>query len=532
MKYPKLLPEFSMYEAARANVAERNVRIAVSFYGKKYTFERIFRYIDLLADNLAAEFSLKKGDTVTLCAPNSPQALIAFYAANKLGVKVNLVHPYIPPEKLSESMERTGSKLLFVYDLYKGDADAFDVPVLVSNCGAFMSGAAKIYYRLTNKRTMRGGLCFEKYLKDRKAPAKTAERFGTDEPAVYLASGGTTGEPKIIAHNNYVFNNLCSKAEEFLSEPLENYTALYNVLPIFHGFGLCINMHMCMMIRATNIMCIKFNAKMSAKQIIGQKANILTGVPTMFLKLLGEKSFTEADLSNLKDVYVGGDSVPDSLVREFNAALEKGGSKARMYIGYGLTETVTVCLVNTLRHHCPSSIGYPLSNTDVRIYKDGERLPAGEVGEIYLETDQFMLGYLGEDHAPFAEIDGRKWLKTGDYGWLNEDGFLFFKQPFKHLLKVSGVPVYPSEIEDAVLSVKGVKKACAVGMDDPVRGQVVKLYVEPDAGAEESALSAEIERVCREKLIAYAVPKKIVFRGRLPVNLIGKIDRKQLEEEQ
>ena len=160
MKYPKLLPEFSMYEAARANVAERNVRIAVSFYGKKYTFERIFRYIDLLADNLAAEFALKKGDTVTLCAPNSPQALIAFYAANKLGVKVNLVHPYIPPEKLSESMERTGSKLLFVYDLYKGDADAFDVPVLVSNCGAFMSGAAKIYYRLTNKRTMRGGLCF------------------------------------------------------------------------------------------------------------------------------------------------------------------------------------------------------------------------------------------------------------------------------------------------------------------------------------------------------------------------------------
>ena len=251
----------------------------------------------------------------------------------------------------------------------------------------------------------------------------------------------------------------------------------------------------------------------------------------MFLKLLGEKAFTEADLSNLKDVYVGGDSVPDSLVREFNAALEKGGSKARMYIGYGLTETVTVCLVNTLRHHCPSSIGYPLSNTDVRIYKDGERLPAGEVGEIYLETDQFMLGYLGEDHAPFAEIDGRKWLKTGDYGWLNEDGFLFFKQRIKNMLKVSGVPVYPSEIEDAVLSVKGVKKACAVGMDDPVRGQVVKLYVEPDAGAEESALSAEIERVCREKLIAYAVPKKIVFRGRLPVNLIGKIDRKQLEEE-
>ncbi len=531
MKYEKLLPELSMYEAARANVAGRKVNVAVSFYGKKYSFEEVFRLIDLLADNLAAEFSLKKGDTITLCAPNSPQALLAFYAANKLGVKVNLVHPYIPPEKLAESIERTGSRLLFVYDLYKGDASFFNVPVLVSNCGYFMGGAARIYYRLTNKRTMKGGLVFEKYLKDKGAPRTSPVRFGMEEPAVYLASGGTTGEPKIIAHNNFVFNNLCGKADEFLSEPLERYTALYNVLPIFHGFGLCINMHMCMMMRATNIMCIKFNARMSAKQIIREKANILTGVPTMFLKLLGEKTFTEGDLSNLKDVYVGGDSVPDSLVREFNAALSAGGSTAKMYIGYGLTETVTVCLVNTLRHNCPSSIGYPLSNTEVRIYKDGARLPAGEVGEIYLHTDQFMLGYLGEEHAPFAEEDGKKWLKTGDYGWLNEDGFLFFKQRIKNMIKVSGVPVYPSEIEEAVLAVPGVKKACAVGKDDAVRGQVVKLFVEIDESADEHALSAEIQKICREKLIAYAVPRQIVFRGKLPVNLIGKIDRKKLEEE-
>ena len=167
----------------------------------------------------------------------------------------------------------------------------------------------------------------------------------------------------------------------------------------------------------------------------------------------------------------------------------------------------------------------------VRIYKEGALLPPGEVGEIYLDTDQFMLGYLGESEAPFAEIDGRKWLKTGDYGWLNEDGFLFFKQRIKNMIKVSGVPVYPSEIEEAVLTVAGVKKVCAVGMSDPVRGQAVKLFVEPQAGQSESALAAEIERVCRKKLIAYAVPKKIVFKEKLPVNLIGKIDRKVLEEE-
>ncbi len=527
----KTIPaDTSMYDALLLNVSGSTVRTAISFYGKKYSFDDVFAAIDTLADNLAAEYSIGKGDTVTLCMPNSPAALYCFYAANKLGARVNLVHPFLPPEKLKESARQTGSKLILVYDLYKcGQAD-FGIPALVSDSSSYMGLVPRIYYKMTNERTAFGEP-FEPLLKKRGNPRLPAAKWKDGEPAVYLASGGTTGEPKIIAHDNSVFNRLCAKAEEFLSEPIGNYRALYNVLPIFHGFGLCINMHMCTLMRRTNIMCIKFSPKMSARQIVKGKANILTGVPTMFLKLLGEKAFTGADLSNIKDVYVGGDSVPQQLIDDFNEALEKGGSSARMYVGYGLTETVTVCLVNTLAHHRENSIGYPLSGTRVRIVKDGKDLPAGEVGEIWLHTDQFMLGYLHGNGSPFEEEGGVRWLKTGDYGWLDEDGYLYFKQRIKNMIKVSGVPVYPSEIEDAVLSVKGVKKACAVGMDDPVRGQVVKLYVEPDAGAEESALSAEIERVCREKLIAYAVPKKIVFRGRLPVNLIGKIDRKQLEEE-
>ena len=311
---------------------------------------------------------------------------------------------------------------------------------------------------------------------------------------------------------------------------MENYRALYNVLPIFHGFGLCINMHMCMMMRRTNIMCIKFQPAMSAKQIVKEKANILTGVPTMFLKLLGEKAFTEADLSNIKDVYAGGDSVPQPLIDDFNAALKKGGSSARMNVGYGLTETVTVCMVNTRAHNRENSIGYPLSNTYVKIMKDGKEVPCGEVGEIYLLCDQFMLGYLHEEYSPFEMIDGEKWLKTGDYGYVDQDGFLYFKQRIKNMIKVSGVPVYPSEIEEAAIQAKGVAKVCAVGVADKVKGQVVRLFVECAEETDETACREEIMDICRRKLIAYAVPKEIVFEKKLPVSLIGKIDRKKLEE--
>ena len=525
----ELSPACSMYQAIGENISDSTVRVAVSFYGKKYTFRAVCRMIDVLADNFAAEFGIGKGDTVTLCVPNSPAALVAFYAANKLGAAVNLVHPFIPPEKLCESVRRTDSKLLLVYDLYKSGGYVFPVPTLVSDSAKYMGRGARLYYRLTQKPAARGYIPFERYLRPRGNPRAAAADFAQDEPAVYLASGGTTGEPKIIAHNNRVFNLLCSKAEQFLSEPIGTYTALYNVLPIFHGFGLCINMHMCMLMRRTNIMCIKFDARRCAKQIVRERANILTGVPTMFLKLLGEKAFTRADLSQIKDVYVGGDSVPAALVAQFNAALERGGSRARMYVGYGLTETVTVCLVNTRAHHRADSIGYPLSGTQVRICRDGVFLPAGEVGEIYLGSDQFMLGYLHEDSVPFDEIDGVRWLKTGDYGWLDEDGFLYFKQRIKNMIKVSGVPVYPSEIESVALQAQGVRKACAVGVGDPVKGQTVRLFVECAPDTDRIACERELYELCRRKLIAYAVPKEIVFRDRLPVNLIGKTDRKALE---
>ena len=519
-----------MYEAVKMNISGSKIEPAIAFYGKNYTFAEVFARIDTLADNLAAEFSLGKGDAVTLCVPNSPAAVFAFYAANKLGAAVNLVHPFLPPEKLKESAEKSHSKLIVVYDLYPASGFEFGMPVLVSDSAFYMGAAAKLYYRFTQKRRAKG-IPLEKYLKNRGNPPATAAQFGAFEPAVYLASGGTAGEPKTIAHRNAVCNNLCAKAQEFLGEPLENYTALYNVLPIFHGYGLCINMHMCMIMRRTNVMCIKFDAKRSARAIVRSRANILTGVPTMYLKLLGEEAFTRGDLSNLKDIWVGGDSVSPQLLSEFNAVLQRQGASARIFAGYGLTETAGVCVVNTRSNNRGGSGGRPLTGTEIGIYKDGVRQGAGQVGEIYLHSEQFMLGYLGEERDPFVEADGKKWLVTGDCGYVDKDGFLFFKQRLKNVLKVSGVPVYPSEIEEAAGQAKGVAKCCAVGVPDSVKGQIVRLYVEPEPGADRAACEREIMEICRRRLIGYAVPRQIVFRDKLAVSIIGKIDRKKLEEE-
>ena len=203
-----------------------------------------------------------------------------------------------------------------------------------------------------------------------------------------------------------------------------------------------------------------------------------------------------------------------------------------MMVGYGLTETAGVCVVNTRKKEKEGSVGYPLPGTAVGIYKDGRALPAGEVGEIYLDTEQCMLGYLGGGE-PFVQADGRRWIATGDCGYVDEEGFLYFKQRIKNMIKVSGVPVYPSEVEEAALRVPGAAKACAVGIPDAVRGQAVRLYVEaaPKGAPSEEALRAAVLEQCRRLLLPYAVPRQIVVRARLPVNRIGKIDRLALERE-
>ena len=168
----------------------------------------------------------------------------------------------------------------------------------------------------------------------------------------------------------------------------------------------------------------------------------------MYLKLLGRKG-VHAGGSFQPQRHLGGRGTACRRARWTNSTpfLERQGASARIRTGYGLTETAGVCVVNTRAKHRDGSVGYPLPGTVIGIYKDGRALPAGEVGEIWLDTEQRMLGYLGEESSPFTEADGRLWLRTGDYGYVDGDGFLYFKQRIKNMIKVSGVPVYPSEVE-------------------------------------------------------------------------------------
>lgn len=514
----------TLYESFEACAKNNLQKTAMVFYGSRIKFGELLEYVNRAASGLKDH--IKKDDIVTLCVPNSPSAAIALYAINKLGAIANLVHPFIKKDSLVECMNKVGSKLLITYDQFDGKND-MGCEILISDSGYFMNGISKAYYKTAYRRRI------GKYDKRKKFEnlLEFPELETTEHPtkaSVFLPSGGSTGEPKVIMHSDESFNRLCGYTDFFLSEPIQNYKAMYSVLPIFHGFGLCMNMHICMINAVTNVMTLKFNAKSMAKAIKKEEVNILTGVPAMYNKLLACKQFQNADLSSIKDCFVGGDYAPEELVDNFNAALKRGGSKGKLYVGYGLAETIAVCAVTTSKHDRRGSAGYPLPDTELCVTDGEKKLAPGEVGELCVRSPIMMLGYYDSDESPIRKLEGEDWLFTGDVCYIDADGYLYFKQRKKNMIKVSGVPIFPSEIEGVVSKIDGVVLAAAIGVPDAKKGEVVKLFVQKADNVDEKTLLKRIETECNEKLIVYAIPKQIEF-CKIPLNLIGKVDRKQLK---
>lgn len=524
--------EHTLYSIVQKTALERPTEYCISFYERNITYREFLQYVDTFAHYLRG-IGIGAGDCVTVCIPNSPSAAICLYAINKIGAISHLVHPYSPKRQIVEDLRKTNSKLVIGYDVYTvkhGSINDIGVPVLISNTSHFMPFAAKAVFRLSNTCIRYGSFdILEKHFYGQYQDFDYY-RFAKDEAAVYLPSGGTTNVPKIIKHSCYALNKLVEHAQYYLSEDIPYYKATYSVLPIFHAYGLCMNLHICMVHGVLNVMSVKFDAKRMSKAIEKYKVAYLAGVPAMYIKLINSKRFNRANLSSLRECFVGGDSVSNGVIQQFGSILSKSGSKGGLLCGYGMTETSSVVSVNRIKHNKVDSIGYPLPFVSCIIAKDGVKLPAGEVGEILVNTQSIMLGYLENGEYPFVEIDGATYLATGDCGYMDKDGFLYFKQRIKNILKINGVPVYPSEIETVVDSIQGVVCSCAIGIADALRGSVVKLIVEVAEGVDRARLETTIRQQLKKKVIIYASPRKIVFVDNLPRNQIGKVDRKLIEE--
>ena len=544
-------PHKTMYEMIASAAKRKPDHVAYIFMGKKTTYPEFMKRIDAAAKGLY-KMGIRKGDKVTICMANTPQALDCFYALNRIGAIPNMIHPLSAAQEIAFYLNFSKSKAILTLDQFYEKVASIQpqlenpTKILIAKVADELPIPLNVLYPMTKaaravKKLPKTGctLWYDMVRagKNVKLPP-ISNRY--DECGAILYSGGTTGTTKGIMLSNLNFNALGLQtiaASGFTMDEISDMKML-SVMPVFHGFGLGIGIHTALIAGGTCILIPQFNVKIYAETLVKQKPNLIPGVPTLFEALLRAENLEGADLSFLKGIFSGGDSLSPELKRKVDAFLKDHGCTEQIREGYGTTECVTASCLTPKDYARQGSIGVPFPDTFYKIVEPGttNEVEANTEGEICISGPTVMLGYMDNPEETKQTLrrhyDGRIWLHTGDLGHMDQDGFVYFRQRIKRMIITSGYNVYPSQLENIIDGHEKVLLSCVIGVKDPYRVQKVKAYVVPMPGVEPTEeLKKEILDYCSGRIAKYAMPREIEFRTELPKTLVGKVAYRVLEEE-
>ena len=524
--------------------------IAYDFMGGKVKYKDFISKVDKCARALAG-IGVKPGESVTICMPNAPQAVIMFYAVNKIGAIANMVHPLSSEKEIEFCLKESSSVVCLTLDQFYGKFENIRENVhlrnlILTSVKDVLSPIKRKGYYLVEGRKIKKVpanaeiIWWEKFLLDGKkyhGPFHVVRK--AEDPAVILYSGGTTGTQKGILLSNLNFNALAQQivATNPMYRPGDKMLA---VMPIFHGFGLGVCIHSMLANGGRCLLIPRFNPESYAKLLKKHRPNFIAGVPTLYEALLRIKSLDRVDLSCLKGVFSGGDSLSIELKKRFDKFLKDHNASIPVREGYGTTECVTASCLTPVNRYKEGSIGLPFPDTFYKIVKPGteEEVPYGEEGEICLSGPTVMIEYINNPEETANTLrrhkDGLKWIHTGDLGMMDEEGFVYFRQRIKRMIITSGYNVYPSRIENILDAHELVHMSCVIGVPDPYKMQKVVAFVvlRPEARVSNEEATQILMEYLKKHVAKYALPASIEFRESLPKTLVGKVAYRILEEEE
>ena len=546
-------PKKTVYEMVRAAADKYPKNVAYEFMGKKTTFAEFMERIDRTAKAYLA-MGIGRGDRVTICMPNCPQALDSFYALNRIGAVSNMIHPLSAASEIKFYLDFSRSKAILTLDQFYGkvagilpELENKDTVLLIARIVDELPPVLAVGFALTKGRKIpplpkKGKyMTWNKFMQaGRRRDLPLPKELGRfTDCASILYSGGTTGTTKGIMLSNLNFNACGLQTIAASGFAPINGMKMLSVMPVFHGFGLGIGIHTALIGGATCILVPQFNVKTYAELLIKKQPNIIPGVPTLFEALLRAENLENADLSCLKGVFCGGDSLSVELKKKVDAFLKAHNATVQIRQGYGLTECVTASCLTPKDYNRVGSIGVPFPDTYYKIVKVGttEEVDADIEGEICISGPSVMMCYMDNpeetEHTLRRHADGRVWMHSGDLGKMDEDGFIYFSQRIKRMIVTSGYNVYPGQLENVIDGHEKVLLSCVIGVKDPYKIQKVKAFVvlKPDYEPSD-AIREEILEYCRGHIAKYAMPYDIEFRAELPKTLVGKVAYRVLEEEE
>jgi long-chain acyl-CoA synthetase len=539
----------TMFEAVEKIAQQYPDYVAFDFMGRATTYRRLVQEIRKCAKSLRT-IGVRPDDKVTIAMPNCPQAIFMFYAVNLIGAVANMIHPLSAEKEIEFYLNESRSVAAITLDQFYGKFESIRantgiVNIIIASVKDELSRPVKAGYMLTQGRKIQKipadapVIRWHDFMRlGRHSTADYAVERRAGDPAVVLYSGGTTGTTKGIVLTNLNFNALGQQviAANPMFRPGDKMLA---AMPLFHGFGLGVCIHTMLSQGGRCILVPRFTAKSYAKLIVKYKCNFIAGVPTLYEALLRLPSMDGANLSSLKGVFSGGDSLSVELKKKFDKFLFEHKAVVQVREGYGTTETVTACCLTPTHMFREGSIGLPFPDTYIKIVKPGtaEELPYGQEGEILLAGPTVMKEYMNNPEETAQTLrthsDGLTWVYTGDLGTMDEQGFIYFRGRAKRMIISSGYNVYPGQLENIIDAHEKVLMSCVIGIPDPYKMQAVKAFImlRPGVPADENTKN-EILEYCSRNIAKYAMPKEIEFRDELPKTLVGKVAYRKLEEEE
>ena len=539
----------SMFEMLESVAKQYPNYVAFDFMGRATSYKKLVEGVETCAKALKT-IGVREGDRVTIAMPNCPQAIYLFYAVNLVGGIANMIHPLSAEKEIEFYLNESESVTAITLDQFYHKFERIRhntrlVNVIIASIKDELSKPIKAGYMLTSGRKIEKipedapVIMWKDFLKlSRCCFYNYKVKRGNDAPAVILYSGGTTGTTKGIVLTNRNFNALSQQviATNPMFRPGDKMLA---AMPIFHGFGLGVCIHTMLTHGGRCILVPRFTPKSYAKDLVKKRCNFIAGVPTLYESLLRLPSMDGVDLSCLKGVFSGGDSLSVELKKKLDKFLYDHKASIQVREGYGTTETVTACCLTPSHMFKEGSIGLPFPDTYIKIVAPGteKELPYGEEGEILLAGPTVMTEYMNHPEETAQTLrthaDGLTWVYTGDLGTMDEQGFVYFKGRAKRMIVSSGYNVYPGQIENILDAHEKVQMSCVIGVPDPYKMQKVKAFVKLAAGVKpDKAVRDELLAYCRRHIAKYAMPYDIEFKDDMPKTLVGKVAYRVLEEEE
>jgi len=540
------IPERSLSEVFDEITSKYSDKTAIIFYGNKISFRKLREDVDRFATALY-ELGIKKGDKIALYLLNSPQFVIAYFGALKVGATLTPISPVYTSIEVKHQLEDSEAESIVCQDFLYDNVDRTGVElknVILTSIGEYLPISKKLVAKSVLRRVYRdmavpspqilerpGLYQFQKLIKRYPPSPPKIEINAKEDIAVLPYTGGTTALPKgaVLTHYNLLACQMQTQAFWPIFE--EGKEVLPAFLPFYHIYGQVVVMFNGLIQGSTLVLFTTPDIDDILSAIERYRVTAFFGVPTVYQFLKDYDKTERVNWKRLKIITCGADTLHESTVNDWERR-----TGVKILEGYGLTECSAVSHANPLGRSKAGSFGIPLPGIMAAIVhpETSEFLPPGEIGELVIQGPNVMQGYWKrpeETRENLIELDGKIWLKTGDLVRMDEDGYFFFFDRKKDMIKYKGYSVFAREIEEVLYQHPQVKAAGVLGIPDPAVGQMIKAIVVLQAEARGKISEEEIIEYCAKSLAHYKVPKIVEFRGELPKTDVGKVSHRELREE-